>query len=41
MKACRIQRVQVKLDDYKVLEKYNFTTTELSSYIGSETDTDL
>ena len=41
MKACRIQRIQVKLDKYWALEKYNFTTTVLSSYIGSETDTDL
>ena len=26
---------------YRALEKYYFTTTVLSSYIGSETDTDL
>ena len=39
MKACRIQIIQVKLDKYKALEKYNFTTTVLASYIGSETDT--
>ena len=41
MKAYRIQRVRVTLDKYWTLEKYNFTTTVLSSYIGSETDTDL
>ena len=41
MKACRIQRIQVKLDNHLALEKYNFTTTVLSSHIVSETDTDL